>query len=109
MHELSVTQSIVDMIGERMEGAKVTGVRLEIGRLSGVLPDAVRFCFDIVCSGTVLEGAWLDIVEPRGRALCRTCETEFEPEGLILLCPCGGTDVSLVSGQQLRITAVEVV
>jgi len=108
MHELSITQSVVDTITDRMPGARVSGVRLEIGRLSGVLPDQVRFCFDLVCDGTPLEGAWLEIVEPRGRARCRACAAEFEPDNPLVLCRCGSADVSVVAGQELRITAVEV-
>lgn len=107
MHELAITQSVVDMIGERIED-KVTGVRLEIGPLSGVLPDAVRFCFDLACTGTRLEGAWLDIVEPPAVVSCRSCGTEFEPDGMILLCPCGSADVTVLSGRELRVKAVEV-
>lgn len=109
MHELSITQSVVDTVAERMDGARITGVRLEIGKLSGVFPDQVRFCFDLVCAGTTLDGAWLDIVEPTGRARCRGCGSEFEPTSPIMLCPCGSADVSVLGGQELRITAVEVV
>ena len=109
MHELSITQGVVDTIAERMGGARVTGVRLEIGKLSGVLPDQVQFCFDLVCAGTALDGAWLDIVEPPGSARCRACTREFEPHNPVLLCPCGSADVSVLGGQELRITAVEVV
>jgi len=108
MHELSITQGVVDTITERIEG-RVTGVRLEIGRLSGILPDSVRFCFDLVCAGTALDGAWLDIVEPTARARCRACDREFEPEDLVVLCACGSPDVTLLTGRELRITAVEVV
>lgn len=107
MHELAITQSVVEMISERI-GDKITGVRLEIGPLSGVVPDAVRFCFDLACTGTRLEGAWLDIVEPPGVACCRSCGTEFEPDRMILLCPCGSADVSVLSGRELRVKAVEV-
>jgi hydrogenase nickel incorporation protein HypA/HybF len=108
MHELSITQSVVDTVTERMDGATVTGVRLEIGKLSGVMPEQVRFCFDLVCSGTPLDGAWLDIVEPPGRALCRACAGEFQPDSPVTLCPCGSADVSVLGGHELRITAVEV-
>lgn len=107
MHELAITQSVVDMISERIDD-KVTGVRLEIGPLSGVVPDAVRFCFDLACTGTRLEGAWLDIVEPPAVARCRNCGAEFEPDGMILLCPCGSADVAVLSGRELRVKAVEV-
>lgn len=108
MHELSVTQSIVDAVVERMGDATVTGVCLEVGRLSGVVPDAVRFCFDVVCAGTTLEGARLVIVEPPGRARCRDCAGEFGLDYPIPLCPCGSANVEITQGRQLRITSVEV-
>lgn len=107
MHELAITQGVVDTIVARLSG-RVTGVRLEIGRLSGVLPDSVRFCFDLVCDGTPLEGAWLEIVEPTARARCQTCGVQFEPDGLLAACPCGSVDVTVLAGRELRITAVEV-
>ena len=48
-------------------------VRLEIGQLAAVMPDAMRFCFDVCARNTVLEGAALEIVEIPGRALCDDC------------------------------------
>lgn len=107
MHELAITQGVVDTVVERID-RPVTGVRLEIGRLSGVLPDSVRFCFELVCAGTPLEGAWLEIVEPTGRARCNACDLEFEPEDLMVMCPCGSLDVTLLAGRELKIIAVEV-
>jgi len=109
VHELSITQSVVDTISERIDAERITGVRLEIGPLSGVLADAVRFCFDVVCAGTRLEGAWLEIVEPKARAQCRACGCEFEPNRPVVLCGCGSADVTVLVGRELRITAVEVV
>ena len=57
MHELAVTQSVVDAVMERTGEQRVLEVRLRVGRLSGVLPDALRFCFDLVTDGTPLQGA----------------------------------------------------
>jgi hydrogenase nickel incorporation protein HypA/HybF len=108
MHELAVTQSIVDAVAERFEGVKVSGIRLEIGKLSGVAPDSVRFCFDLVTEGTTLAGARLDIDEPAGRALCGDCGSEFELEVPIPLCRCGSAGARIVAGDQLRILSVEV-
>ena len=51
MHELAITQGIVNMIVERTDRARVTVVYLRIGKVSGVVPDAVRFCFDLVAAG----------------------------------------------------------
>ncbi len=109
MHELSITQSVVDAVLERLPDTKIAEVRLEIGKLSGIVPDSVRFCFDLVIAGTSLEGARLDIDEPSGRAHCVDCDTEFDVDDLILLCPCGSANVEVLAGQQLRIRSVEVV
>ena len=108
MHELAITQSVVDTITERTSGARVTLVRLDIGKLSGVVPAAVAFCFELVADGTPLQAARLEISEPPGRALCRTCSAEFALDQLIVLCPCGSADVEVLSGQELAIRSVEV-
>jgi hydrogenase nickel incorporation protein HypA/HybF len=108
MHELAVTQTIVDAVSEHTRGVDVAVVHLRVGRLAGVVPDAMRFCFGLVTEGTPLQGARLDIEEPEGRARCRSCEGEFAVADLILLCPCGSADVELLSGRELLVTSVEV-
>jgi len=108
MHELAITESIVDAIVEKIGDGPVAAVRLEIGRLSGVVTDSIRFCFDIVARGTGLEDARLDIDEPPGRAYCRDCRTEFGLDDPIMLCDCGSADLDIRSGRQLRIVSVEV-
>ena len=108
MHELSITQSVVDTVNERMAGQRVVSLRLEVGRLSGVVPDAMRFCFELVTDKTVLEGARLDIDETAGRAHCRGCGQDFTLTDLILLCPCGSADVDVTAGRELVIKSVEV-
>ena len=109
MHELAITESVVAAVAERVGPAKVTRVQLLIGKLSGVVPDSVRFCFDVCTEGTVLAGAQLDIVEIPGRGQCRDCEATVELEDVIALCPCGSANLQLVGGQELRIIEVEVV
>jgi hydrogenase nickel incorporation protein HypA/HybF len=109
MHELSIVQSVVDAIGERLGEARVGRVTLEIGRLSGVVPDSVRFCFDLVAEGTTLDGARLEIVEPAGRARCRTCGADVELPDFVALCSCGSADLDVIAGDELRIREVELV
>ena len=108
MHELAITQSVVDAVVDKLDGAGIRALTLEIGRLSGVVPDSVRFCFDLVTAGTPLEGATLDIVEPLGAATCRTCGDAFTMEDEFPLCPCGSADVEVTAGRQLKILSVEV-
>ena len=108
MHELAITQSVVDAVVEKLDGAGIRALTLEIGRLSGVVPDSVRFCFDLVTAGTSLEGATLTIVEPAGAGTCRACGDEFSMEDVFPLCPCGSADVEVTAGRQLKIRSVEV-
>jgi hydrogenase nickel incorporation protein HypA/HybF len=108
MHKLAITQSVVAAVTERAAGERVTSVRLEIGALSGVVAESVRFCFDLVTEGTSLEGASLEIVEPAAKCQCRACGAEFAPDWPIMRCGCGSADVAVLSGQDLRILSVEV-
>jgi hydrogenase nickel incorporation protein HypA/HybF len=108
MHELAITQSVVDAVLEKTGDRAVATVRVTVGRLAGVVPDAMRFCFDLVTAGTTLEGARLEIDQPTGRARCRACGGEFDLTDLILLCPCGSADVDVTNGRQLQISSVEV-
>lgn len=108
MHELAIIESVIEQVTERIGGAKVVRVLLEIGKLSGVVPDAVRFCFDIAADGTPLGGAALEIMETPGRARCRACESQIEIDGPIALCPCGSANLEFTGGTELRIKEVEV-
>ena len=109
MHELAITESVVAAVSEQVGAARVTRVQLRIGKLSGVVPESVRFCFDVCTQGTVLAGAQLDIVETPGRAHCRDCDTDVELDSPIALCGCGSANLQFLSGKELRITEVEVV
>lgn len=108
MHEMGITRSVVAIVSEHAHGAKVTRVTLEIGRLAAILPDAVRFCFDLCAQGTVAEGACLDIVEIAGRGRCRGCGGEVLLERPYGRCACGSSDLELVAGEELKIREMEV-
>lgn len=108
MHELAITQSVVDTVNERVDGQRVVSVRVEVGKLSGIVADAMRFCFEIASGSTLLEGARLDIDERSGEAHCRDCGLDFTMEDLVLLCPCGSADVEITAGRSLVIKSVEV-
>jgi hydrogenase nickel incorporation protein HypA/HybF len=109
MHELGLAQEIVDQVSARAKGARVIRVVLEIGKLAAVLPDALRFCFDLAALETSVEGASLIIIETPGRARCRICD------GVVLLdrpfgrCACSSTDLEWLSGEELIIKEFEVV
>ena len=112
MHEMSLAESVIDLVEHRARRAgcrRVKTVRLEIGKLSGVEPDAIRFCFGAVACGTLAEGAALDIVEEDGRAWCFDCGrlmplvTRGDP------CPaCGGHRMRVDEGLAMRVKELEV-
>ena len=108
MHELAIAESVVETVTQRLPDAKVTCVRLEVGALSGVVPDSIRFCFDLATEGTGLAGARLEITEPPARCRCRACGAEFQPDSPVVLCSCGSPDVAVLSGEQLKIVSVQV-
>lgn len=108
MHELAITESMVEAVTARVGDARVTRIALEVGTLTGVMPDALRFCFDVCAAGTTLEGAELEITEPQALARCRGCGAEFRTADVIPLCACGSVDVALSGGDELRIAFVEV-
>jgi hydrogenase nickel incorporation protein HypA/HybF len=108
MHELGITQEVVAIVASRANGAKVRRVVLEIGKLTAVLPDAVRFCFDLCAEDTPAAGATLDIVETPGRGRCRACGGEVVLERPFGVCSCGSSDLDWVSGEELRVREIEV-
>ena len=112
MHEMSIAQSLIDILREEMltHNAKtLRSVRLNIGQMSAVVPDALSFCFQIITGGTELEGARLimDIIPLMG--YCNECEKEFEIKDYAFLCPsCGSTKINTIGGQDLSIVEIEV-
>ncbi|MEV0579312.1 hydrogenase maturation nickel metallochaperone HypA [Streptomyces sp. NPDC050392] len=108
MHELAITQSVVDAVCERAEGRPVLSVRVRVGALTAVVPDSMRFCFGLITEGTAAEGAELEIDRKAGAGRCRTCAGEFALKDSILLCPCGSADVEITSGQELQIVSMKV-
>ena len=108
MHEMAITQSVVDAVCEHAAGRRVHSVKVEVGALCAVVPDAMQFCFELATEGTVADGADLDLDVQPGAAHCRSCGTDFELQDLILLCPCGSADVEVLAGRDLRILSMEV-
>ncbi|MBE1546565.1 hydrogenase nickel incorporation protein HypA/HybF [Mycobacterium sp. OAS707] len=108
MHEMAITQSVVDAVCEHAAGRHVQSVKVEVGALCAVVPDAMQFCFELATEGTLADGARLDLNVQPGSARCRGCGKNFELLDLILLCPCGSADVEVLTGRDLRILSMEV-
>ena len=112
MHEISIMTEAVRMA---VEAAKSDGkshvrvLRLRIGALSGVVPDALRFAFDVVCADTIAAGASLEIESVPGAGWCNTCGAEFDCTSFFVECPrCHNISGELRRGRELEIADVEV-
>lgn len=112
MHEMSIAQSLIDIIREEMERHQarvLNSVRVQIGQLSAVVPEALTFCFGIMISGTQFEGAKLVTEIIPLKAVCRRCSETFEVVDYVFRCPqCGSGDLDTVSGHDLTIVDMEV-
>lgn len=109
MHELAITQSIIEICEQHAAGKRVLAVVLEIGELSGVVPESVEFCFEACGKETSLCGARLVIDRPPGRGRCRGCGAAFPIAALYDPCPnCNGYGIEIVAGQELRVKELEV-
>lgn len=111
MHELSIAVAAVSQIAEAVDGrggGRVRTVVLRVGELAGVVPDALRFSFDLAAEGTALAGARLEIETVAGTARCRDCGREAET-GMppLLWCARCGRPLELLSGRELDIARVE--
>lgn len=113
MHELSIAYSLIEMAGEAARAAGATSVKtlsLKIGKLSGVVKEALLFSFEIAAQGTLLEGATLEIEEIPIAVNCPTCtRIVVLPEAFIFRCPeCDTPTPDIVQGKELELVSMEI-
>jgi hydrogenase nickel incorporation protein HypA/HybF len=112
MHELGITQSIIEIAEEhasRHGARRIRSVTVLLGTLSGVMAEAVEFCFEACAQGTRLEGARLIIEQRQGLGRCRQCQHEAPLDNLLTPCPaCGSFAIDLLQGDEMRISELEV-
>ena len=109
MHEMSITQGIIDLCLEHAGGRRVLSLDVEIGELSSVVPEAVEFCFEACSRETLLEGARMNILRIPGMGLCQECGLETPMEELYGSCRhCGSNRVTIIAGEELRVREIDV-
>ena len=113
MHEMSLCESILDIIKDRAAQDHFSQVRrvcLQVGPFSCVEPEALRFGFDVVMRGSVAEGARLEIETPEASAFCLACFETVVVRYRLDVCPnCGASELQIKSGEELRIRELEVI
>lgn len=112
MHELSLAESALGLIEDaaQREGfSRVRVVRMEIGALSCVEADALRFAFDSAALDTCAEGARLDILTMPGEGECGACGIRAAMETLYDLCPrCESRPLTVLRGTEMRVKDLDV-
>jgi hydrogenase nickel incorporation protein HypA/HybF len=112
MHELGVTQNILQIALEHAEKAgarKILRIHLVIGGLSGVIDESVQFYFDFVSKDTIAEGAMLVFKKIPARFRCRSCGHEYSFQGENWTCPvCQSSGPEIISGREFFLESLEV-
>lgn len=113
MHELSIAQSIVDVVethAAECNAVRVKHVRLRIGEANGIVTESLTFCFEMVAgSNPTLAGAQLVIDSVPHRARCRHCDEEFAVTNFIAQCPtCQEWSQEIVSGTEFQVLEMEI-
>jgi hydrogenase nickel incorporation protein HypA/HybF len=112
MHEMGIATEIVRIVTEsippEMIGCKVARVNLKVGKMAAVVPQSLRFCFDIVAKETPAEGAHLEIQEIAVVARCHSCGHQWEIGEPVFVCPqCQSGSIEMLSGRELDIDSIE--
>jgi hydrogenase nickel incorporation protein HypA/HybF len=112
MHELSIAQSIVEIVSQYVtqeEQERVRTITVRIGAMAGVVPDSLEFCFAAVVHHTPLAHAAMAIEHVPFVVSCHTCEQTAGAEPGIALCPqCGSADTEVLSGTELQVVSIDV-
>jgi len=113
MHEMGIALQIIEIatasIPTNLAGARIEKVNLKIGKLAAVLPQSLRFCFDVAVKETPLEGAKLAIEELPVVARCKDCDMQWTISGPAFSCEnCDGGSLEIISGRELDIESIEI-
>ena len=112
MHEMSLAEGVLQLVedtAKRENASRVKLVVLEIGRMSSVEPEAIKFCFEAVTHGSIAEGAVLEIVAVPGAGWCMLCAETVAMQERYGACPrCGSYQVQPTSGTEMRVKEIEI-
>ena len=109
MHELSVSNAILDTALRHAAGRRVTVVEVSAGALRQVVPESLRFYWDIVTRDTDCQGSRLDLHEIEARVRCDACGESWTLDVPVFRCgSCGSAQVEVVTGNELCVESIDV-
>lgn len=112
MHELSVTESVIEIItrhAEQAEAKRIVRVYLVVGELSSIVDDSVQFYFDFLAQDTLAKGAELVFRRLPVTLECGSCRHQWEPNSADWICPsCGASQARVIKGREFYVDSIEV-
>jgi hydrogenase nickel incorporation protein HypA/HybF len=112
MHELAVTQSILDISlrhAEQANAKKIISINLVIGEFASLIDDSVQFYWDVLAAETIAKGAQLHFERIVGEMTCTNCQHSFHPEDIDFTCPnCQSVFVQITKGDEFRVDSIDV-
>ena len=111
MHELSIVANLFEILEEKAEekkAKKITWVKLQIGALSGVVPEFLETAFDIYKKDTIASEAKLEIKEIPLKIQCQKCRQEATKDDFVFICDkCGSRELKTLAGTELLLEKIE--
>jgi hydrogenase nickel incorporation protein HypA/HybF len=112
MHELAVTESILEIALRHAEGQKarrITDLHIVMGQWSSVVDDSVQFYWDMISEDTLAQGARLHFKRVPVELTCQRCGQVYSPQGRDLPCPgCQSTQIKVNTGEEIFLEAIEI-
>ncbi|MBC7320269.1 hydrogenase maturation nickel metallochaperone HypA [bacterium] len=108
MHELAVTEEIINTVIEVSKGRKVKTIEIVIGDLSSFIDESIRFYFELLTKSTSLEGASLLFKRVPVKLRCYNCQKEFNPDETFLCPYCNSLGGDIIEGKEFYIESIEV-
>jgi hydrogenase nickel incorporation protein HypA/HybF len=112
MHELSVTESLINIAvkhAQQANASRVTDIYVVIGALSSIVDDSIQFYWDLISAGTVCEGAQLHFQRVPARLKCLDCHNVCTLAKEMTPCPaCGSAHIHVESGEEFWLDSIEI-
>ena len=112
MHELSVTESVLEIAckhAQEAQATRVTDIHLVIGRLSSIVDDSIQFYWDLISKDTLCENAQLHFNRVPAKLVCLECDHQYELTNELTPCPiCGSPRIRVLSGDEFHLESIEI-
>jgi hydrogenase nickel incorporation protein HypA/HybF len=108
MHEWGFCEGILEAVRRRAAGRRVKRIKVRVGVLHRLEPEAMQQGFSIAAAGSEAEDAILDMSIIPAKSRCRLCLNESEATEIAVLCSnCGGAVIEISGGDDLTLESLE--